>query len=145
MSDNGETAAYADKGALIGTGPHLPEEDLKVKITGPDGTPRLVLVRVRGLSRLEALDLEKLEASGTAMLERRVLSLAMVRPRMTEGDVRQWQERSAAGEIEPVTKTIEVLSGTGDGDAKEIYRRMAADPAEEFRVLPGDEARQDEG
>jgi len=126
---------YADKAQLVGVGRRLDERDVKVTVAG-----QLMLVRVRALSRAEALDLQKMEGAGLPMIERRMLSLAMVRPRMTEGDVREWQEAAPAGELEPITDACQELSGVGDGSAKDIYRRFEADPAEEFRALSSDQA-----
>jgi hypothetical protein len=141
-----ESTSYADKALLVGLGPRLPEADVEVKIAAQDGADACIaIVRVRGMSRAEALDLEKIAESGTLLLERRMLALCLVHPRMTEADVRQWQERSPAGELENVTDAINALSGGSEDAAKEFYRRFEADPAEEFRVLPGDETRPDKG
>jgi hypothetical protein len=127
-------AGYADKATLIGAGPRLEEADVKLTIAG-----RPALVRVRALSRAEAMELQKIGDSGTGVIERRMLSLGMVRPRMTEGDVREWQEHAPAGELEPLTDRIQDLSGVGDDAARDVFRRFEADPAEEFRALSSDE------
>jgi hypothetical protein len=75
--------------------------------------------------------------SGTAAIERAMLAVAMVRPRMTEGAVREWQESSVAGEIEPVTDKVSELSGMKAGAEKAAYKEFEADPAAEFHLPPG--------
>jgi hypothetical protein len=134
--DAGEPGAdYADSALLIGAGPRLEEDDVELTIAG-----RPARVRVRGLSRQEVFDIQKIGDAGIAMVERKTLALAMLRPRMTEGQVREWQENAPAGEMERVTDAVERLSGVADGQAKAIYKGMDADPASEFRPLPSDEA-----
>ena len=43
-------------------------------------------------------------------MEKKLLSLAMVDPKLTEEEVGEWQAASAAGELEPVRAIME-LSG----------------------------------
>jgi hypothetical protein len=115
----------------------LPEAEVEI--------PGVGTVRVRGLSRAEALEMQKISGSGALMIERRMLALAMIEPRMTEGEIREWQEASAAGELEPVTNRITELSGMNDDSARNAYKEQASDPDVEFRVLPGSEALDDGG
>lgn len=124
-----------DKESLLKA--RLPEADVDL--------PGVGTVRVRGLSRAEVLEIQKVAGSGTAMLERRMIAVAMVAPRMSEGEVREWQEASPAGELEPVTDKIQELSGVAADSAKAVYKEFDADPAGEFRVLPGGEAGDDRG
>ena len=74
-------------------------------------------VRIRGLSRAEILELQAL-AGGTLISDRRMVSLALVDPKLTEDEVKTWQENSAPGEIEALTVAIAELSGLGVGAAK---------------------------
>lgn len=120
-----------DKEALFK--PRLPEADVEVEGLGT--------VRVRGLSRAEAMKVQNL--SGTAAIERAMLSMAMVAPKLSEGEVRQWQEASIAGEIEPVTNKVAELSGMTETAAKDAYKEMESNTDSEFRVLPSGEAEQD--
>ena len=78
---------------------------------------------VRALSREEAMSLRGKEMP-LQVMERRLLSLAMVDPEMTEDDVRQWQEASPAGEIETVTNAVLALSGMEVRADREAYRRF---------------------
>lgn len=116
-----------DKEALFK--PRLPEADVDVEGLGT--------IRVRGLSRAEALQVQKLQGSGVAALERAMLALAMVDPKLSEGEVRQWQDAAPAGELEPVTDMVQELSGMAEGAAKEAYKEFEDDSDSEFRVLPG--------
>lgn len=105
--------------------------------------PGIGTVRVRGLSRAEALAAQNLK--GAAAIERRMLALALVDPVMTEAEVGEWQAAAPAGELEPVTDKIQELSGMTQGAAKEAYRAFEEDPDAEFRVLPRAETGDDGG
>jgi hypothetical protein len=138
VSPDAGAGEYADPAKLTDRPAGLPEADVDL----PGG---MGVVRVRGLSRAEALEVQKIADAGTLMLERRMLALAMVRPRMSEGKVREWQEVAPAGELEPVTDKVQELSGMAETSAKDIYRRLDADPSDEFRLLPGSETGDDRG
>lgn len=75
-------------------------------------------VRVRALSRAEALRLKGRDYAEDEF-ERVLLAAAMVEPKLTEDDVRAWQEASPAGELEPVTTAVLRLSGMAKAAAKE--------------------------
>lgn len=107
--------------------PRLPEADVDVEGLGT--------VRVRGLSRIEALSVQK--ATGAEAMERKMLALAMVDPELTEAEVGRWQKASTAGEIEPVTDKVSELSGMTQGAAKKAYEEFESDPDGEFRLPPG--------
>lgn len=79
-------------------------------------------VRLRGLSRAEVLEIRKL--GDTAKADRRMVSLALVEPALTEAEVRAWQENSTPGEIEALTVAIAELSGMGVGAAKDAYKSV---------------------
>lgn len=82
--------------------PRLPEEDVEL--------PGLGAVRVRGLSRGEVMVGQKRNLGGVE-LERYVISIGLVEPALSEAEVGQWQDGSPAGELEPVTRAIQRLSG----------------------------------
>lgn len=115
--------------------PRLPEANVDV--------PGVGVVRVRGLSRIEALHVQA--AKGPEATERRILALGMVDPPLTEAEAGQWQRASAAGEIELVSTRIAQLSGMAPESAKEAVKEFEANPDAEFRVLPGSEAGDDGG
>lgn len=117
--------------------PRLPEADVDL--------PGVGSVRVRGLSRAEGIEVQKLIDKGWDRMERKLLSLAMVDPPLTEAEVGEWQQASVGGEIEPVTQHVMELSGLMQGADKEAYKEFDADPAAEFRALPGGEAVDDGG
>ena len=114
-----------DKEALFK--PRLPEADVDVEGLGT--------IRVRGLSRAEAMQVQNL--NGVAQVERAMLAMGMVEPKLTEGEAREWQEASIANEIEPVANKIAELSGMTENAAKDAYKEFESDPDSEFRVLPG--------
>jgi hypothetical protein len=116
-----------DKEALFK--PRLPEADVEV--------PGIGTVRVRGLSRAEALEVSKIVGSGAAMIERKALAMAMLDPKMTEGEIRQWQDAASSGELNAVFEKVNELSGTTEEAAKQAYKEFESDPDSEFRVLPG--------
>ena len=69
-------------------------------------------------------------------LDRRMLFLGLVDPKLTEDEVKQWYAASPAGEIEPVTLKISELSGMTEGAANAAYKEFASDPDSEFRLPP---------
>lgn len=95
-----------DKSALLQK--RLPEADVELSVG---------VVRVRGLTRAEVLhvreatDNENMSGDRALVLERKLLAVAMVDPKLTEAEVGQWQEAVAAGELEPVIEKVQELSG----------------------------------
>lgn len=114
----------------------LPEAD--VEIVGK-GT-----MRVRALTRAEAMSCQNVKDGDgrVAAIERKMLALAIVgfngEPgSLTEAEIGRWQKASAAGEMEPVGRMVQELSGMTEGAAKEAYQEFGADPDAEFRLPPG--------
>lgn len=95
-----------DKAALLGR--RIDEADHEI--------PGVGTVRIRGLSRAQALELRKID--DPVIADRRLVVLGLVDPPMTEDDVRVWQENSRIHEIEGLTVAIGELSGQGEGAAK---------------------------
>lgn len=110
-----QLAPITDPAALF-TGRQLAEEDVPV---GDLGT-----VRVRALSRSEVLAIREAGAVSVSVMERKLMAAAMVAPALTEDQVREWQDASAAGELEPVTTALMRLSGISQTAAKEMVRRF---------------------
>lgn len=96
--------------------PRLDEQDVPV---GDLGT-----VRIRALSRAQVLAFRNRKATDAAEIERVLLSSALIDPVLTEDEVKQWQEASAAGELEPLTQAISALSGLDTAAAKEAVKRF---------------------
>lgn len=83
-------------------------------------------VKVRGLSRLEVLDLG---GRGKVDFERRLLALGVVDPALSEDQVAAWQAiPGRAGEIGRVSNRITELSGIGEGAAKAAYKSDGGEP-----------------
>ena len=80
-------------------------------------------VKVRALSRAEALSLQGVEMTVEDM-ERKLLALAMVDPKLTEDEVAQWQANSPAGELQPVVLAITRMSGLEQTAAKEAVQQF---------------------
>lgn len=87
----------------------LPEREVEL--------PGVGTVRVRGLTRAEALEVQKRQGDVAAM-ERLILSLGLVDPVLTEDEVGEWYAAAPAGELEPVSQAIVDLSGLGEGATK---------------------------
>jgi hypothetical protein len=124
--------------------PRLAEADVEI--------PGLGTVRVRALSRAEVLlvrkatdNAEGIDGPRALVLERKMLATAMVDPVLTEAEVGQWQQASAAGELEPVTRRIQELSGMLETSAKEAVKEFEANPDTEFLAQAGGEAEHDGG
>ena len=94
--------ARLDKAALLAA--RIGEADHEIDGVGT--------VRIRGLSRQEVIDLQALDG-GVDVRERRMVSLGLVDPQLSEDEVAQWQGSSLAGEIEALTVAIGNLSGLG--------------------------------
>lgn len=86
----------------------LPEDDVEI--------PDVGTVRVRGLSRDEVFGVQQVK--NTAAQERKIISLGMIDPEMTEIEVFTWQKNSPAGEMEPVADKIRELSGLKEDASK---------------------------
>lgn len=102
-----------DKAALFVN--RLPEKDVEV--------PGVGTVRIRALSRAEVLNIRG-KSFPIDEMERHLLSAALLEPKLTEGEVRKWQQASAAGELEPVTTEIMRLSGLEEAAAKEAVKQF---------------------
>jgi len=86
--------------------------------------PGLGTVTVRGLSRYELLLAGKAGTDDLVASERRLVSMGMVDPEMSEDDVAAWQKCSPAGEIAPVVLKINELSGITREASKEAYKSL---------------------
>lgn len=85
--------------------------------------PGVGTVQVRPLSRSEALQVQGVEMPLLEM-ERRLLALALVEPKLTEAEIKQWQENSPAGELQPVVEAIIRVSGLEEAAAKAAYQQF---------------------
>lgn len=104
-------------------------------------------VRVRGLSRGEVIAMRKatdteanLDGPRALVIERKMIALAMIDPKLTETEVARWQEAAPAGELEPVTAKIQELSGLSEGANKSGLPGAGGEPGAGVRALPGGEA-----
>lgn len=83
--------------------------------------PGVGTVKVRPLSRTEALEIKGVELDHGAM-ERKLLAWALLDPVLTEDEIGQWQASSPAGEMEIVTNAIIRLSGLTKDAPKDAMR-----------------------
>lgn len=117
----------------------LPEDTVEV--------PGMGTVHVRGLSRGEVFMMQKSRADGgikdEAAWERRMLSIGLLDPAMTEDEVGTWQRVSPAGEMEPVGEKIRDLSALGEGAEKSGVQGVRDESGSGVRVLPSPEAGDD--
>lgn len=125
-----------DKSALLR--PQLPESDVDV--------PGVGTVRVRGLSRLEAIGANRAqEAGGTEALYRYLLHVGLVEPALSEAEVETLMGSLTAGQVDAVATEIGVLSGLMEDSAKEAVRTFRGDPGDGVRVPAGPAAGPDGG
>jgi hypothetical protein len=107
------------------------EDLLKALITQPEDGPEtaevdvkrggklIARVTVRGLFRQEALRINKMDSDkNPALVEQKLLNIAMINPRMSEKDVAAWQSVAPARELDPVVKRINELSGMTEDATK---------------------------
>ena len=98
-----------DKATLLAR--RLPEDDVDV--------PGVGTVRVRGLSRAEALAANDLDGDER---ETYWLSCGIVDPALTDEEIRQWRGAATYQEIELVADRIAELSGMRETSAKEATK-----------------------
>lgn len=102
-----------DKAALIGgTLETLPQEDVVINGKGT--------IRVRALTRAEMLGLG--DGLSVLEIERKMISMALVEPTLTEAEVKLWQESSPVDEMTMVVRRINALGGVGRGADKTAYK-----------------------
>lgn len=80
-------------------------------------------VKVRAMTRGEALQVRG-KPDDVGAMERKVLSWTMVDPKMSEEDVKAWQDCSPAGEIQTVFEAVVRLSGMEVDSAKSAYKSV---------------------
>lgn len=108
--------AAVDKSALLGKRTTASTETVEVEGFGT--------FTVRGLTRGEALAMQKQGAMDAAVLEQQMLALALVDPVLTQDEVATWQTVAPAGELQPVTEAVERLSGLRTAAFKEEMQRF---------------------
>lgn len=94
--------------------PRLPEAEVEI--------PGVGKVRVRGLSRAEAMLVRQVE--DVKAFECRMIALGMVEPKLTEDEVEQWQQATTPAELEAITSAILDLSGMAVGADKTAYKSV---------------------
>jgi hypothetical protein len=98
-------------------------------------------IRVRALNRQEAKRVQAIASDDERDLH--MLAIGIVDPPLSVSEVRRWAEASPAGEMEPVSERIAELSGMLPSSPKEAMKNFEAEPADEFRILPGSEVGDD--
>ena len=99
------------KEALLTKRP-IPERDVDV--------PGIGTVTVRSLTRAEAFSLQGI--TDVATLEAKMLAAAMLDPKLTEDEVREWQASALPTELDAVTAAFTDLSGMGVGADKQAMQ-----------------------
>lgn len=92
--------------------PRLPEDTVEIAGIGT--------FRVRGLSRIEAISVQA--GKGTANIERKMIALGLLEPKLTEDEVGTWMRNAPAGELSPISDRIAELSGMAPGSEKGAYK-----------------------
>jgi hypothetical protein len=116
----------------------LPGEDYTIEGTGQ-------VVRIRALSRYEAIVGQKLMDRGVEHVDAHMISCALVEPRMTVEQARRWQKATPAGLLEPMTRRIREISGMGGRPDRAAYEEFRGEPGTGVRALPGAEDGPDGG
>ena len=78
----------------------------------------VITLRIRGYSRIEALELQAQPDANGAVGDRWMLARCILHPVLTEDEIKVWQENSPPMEIQAVCNAIRDLSGMGPGAAK---------------------------
>lgn len=114
--------SYADADDLVSGGDGDDAEDLVL----PSGRK----VRVRGLSRYEWFLAGKNAPEGDPNLfETEIISMGMVAPAMTKGQVVKWRRRPGTyPDLSVVSDKIRTLTGVDEGAAKSNIREVREQP-----------------
>jgi hypothetical protein len=89
----------------------LPKDEVEI--------PGVGTITVRGLSRIEMLHAGRGEPDPETM-ERRMLAIAMVNPRLTETEAGDWQNISPAGELMRVLPSAEAVDDRGPAEGEPV-------------------------
>lgn len=101
-----------------------PADLMAVRIMQEDVTlPSGVLVRVRGLNRLESAVINKRAKGDQALEEQLVVQLGLVEPEMTITEVKAWYRGAPASDVIAVAKAISDLTD-GTRTAKEWTKSL---------------------
>lgn len=93
------------------TTPRVKTEEMEIEGIGS--------VLVRGLSRWEMVEVQKLEDNRQRQ-DTLAVHYGMVEPAMAEHEVMAWRKAGNAMEIEAVARTVNKLSGLGKDAAKSV-------------------------
>ena len=118
-SNEFEPPVYVDFDTLLK--PRIEEHDFAIEGVG--------VVKVRALSRAEAHRAQRGDKKGNAVdlevMERRLIRMAMVQPKLTEEQVAQWMKVSPGGELTRLVTFITDISGMKIEEAeKEAYKEF---------------------
>jgi len=105
--DDGQELEYATPADLAEV--DLPEEDYDL------GNGKKI--RIRALTRAEMMRATRLDDNRPKQ-EQYLLSVAVIRPTLTEQDVAAWQRAKSFMDVEQVARRINALSGVGKDAAK---------------------------
>jgi hypothetical protein len=108
----------------------LPEREVEI--------PGLGLVRVRGLSRAETVQMGRLANDGDLdASETWLVACGMVDPPLDEDESRAWRKAAPGDELTPVVSAILELSGLTEDAQKTAERTLALGESDPFRFPPG--------
>lgn len=111
--------------------PRLTKQDLIASVINqeefelPDGSGSVL---IRGLTRLEAMNVTKAAGDDPALLEREGMAAGLVDPAMTVPEVAAWQATGLAAVVAAVAERIAALSNMDDrgGKGRTSHSRKAA-------------------
>lgn len=106
----------------------LTREEILARVVGQEVVtlPSGGEVRVRGLTRDEALQVQ--EAEGTAARDNTIIALGMVEPSLTVEEVALWAQTAPAADSVTISRAVAELSGMGEGAGKSGVARPRRKP-----------------
>lgn len=99
--------------------PRLAEREVEI--------PGLGSVRVRAMSRAEALGMRDLPPGDVVAAERYMLRHGLVEPALTPEEIEQWQQISPGKELDFVVDAIADLSGVKEDAPRKAYDQFRDD------------------
>ena len=132
MTEDHDVTEYVDFEALLK--PRITEHDFTIEGVGT--------VRVRALSRAEAHRAQRTGKNNAPIdlevMERRLIRMSMVLPKLTEAQVDLWMQAAPGGELTKLVNFITDISGMKIEEAeKEAYKEFEEDPDAEFHLPTG--------
>jgi hypothetical protein len=94
---------------------------------------RIGKIKLRGLNRAEATQLQYIDTDTLGGFEQREIKMLMYGVEsmvLDEATTRAWRDSAPSGELEKITEVIAELSGVGQGQDREASKSVRCEPSD---------------